>query len=211
MFDWILSVIQGFGLPGLAGLMILENVFPPIPSELVIPLAGFLAAQGLLPLLGAFLAATGGAVAGALFWYYAGRLVGRNRLRAFAARRGRWIGFTVSDLDAAERWFARHGDKVVLFGRMVPGIRTFVSIPAGLAGMPLPRFLALTAAGSAAWTALLLGAGYLLDANYERVADWLDPVSKGVLAVIVLAYLWQVLRPRRGEGSGSAEGPEAAE
>ena len=196
MFDWILSVIDGFGLPGLFGLMLLENVFPPIPSELVIPLAGFLAAQGAMALVPAFLAATAGATAGALFWYYAGRLIGRDRLRAFAARRGRWIGFTTEDLDAAERWFDRHGGKVVLFGRMVPGIRTFVSIPAGLAGMPLPRFLGLTVAGSAIWTALLLGAGYLLDAQYERVAGFVDPVSKGVIVLIVLGYLWQVLRPR---------------
>jgi membrane protein DedA with SNARE-associated domain len=196
MFDWILSVIDGFGLTGLFGLMLLENVFPPIPSELVIPLAGFLAAQGAMALVPAFLAATAGATAGALFWYYAGHLIGRDRLRTFAARRGRWIGFTTEDLDAAERWFDRHGDKVVLFGRMVPGIRTFVSIPAGLAGMPLPRFLGLTVAGSAVWTALLLGAGYLLDAQYERVAGFVDPVSKGVIVLIVLGYLWQVLRPR---------------
>ena len=196
MFDWILSVIDGFGLPGLFGLMLLENVFPPIPSELVIPLAGFLAAQGAMALVPAFLSATAGATAGALLWYYAGHLIGRDRLRAFAARRGRWIGFTVEDLDAAERWFDRHGGKVVLFGRMVPGIRTFVSIPAGLAGMPLPRFLGLTVAGSAVWTALLLGAGYLLEAQYERVAAFVDPVSKGVIVLIVLGYLWQVLRPR---------------
>ena len=196
MFNWILSVIEGFGLPGLFGLMVLENVFPPIPSELVIPLAGFLTAQGAMALVPAFLAATAGATAGALFWYYAGRLVGRDRLRAFAARRGRWIGFTPEDLDTAEHWFDRHGGKVVLFGRMIPGIRTFVSIPAGLAGMPLPRFLGLTVAGSAAWTAVLLGAGYLLDAHYERVTAFVDPVSKGVITLIVLAYLWQVLRPR---------------
>ena len=196
MFDWILSVIESFGLPGLAGLMLLENVFPPIPSELVIPLAGFLAASGALSLLGAFLAVTAGSVAGALFWYYAGRLVGRARLHAFAARRGRWIGFTPDDLEAAERWFERHGGKMVLFGRMVPGVRTFVSIPAGLAGMPLPRFLALTTIGSGLWTALLLGAGYLLDVQYERVALLLDPISTGVVIMIVAGYLWQVLRPR---------------
>ncbi len=196
MFDWILSVIEGFGLPGLFGLMLLENVFPPIPSELVIPLAGFLAAQGTMALVPAFLAATAGATAGALFWYYAGRLVGRDRLHDFAARRGRWIGFTPEDLDTAERWFARHGGKVVLFGRMVPGIRTFVSIPAGLAGMPLPRFIGLTVAGSAAWTAVLLAAGYLLDAQYERVAVLIDPISTGIVMLIVLVYLWQVMRPR---------------
>lgn len=196
MFDWILTVIEGFGLPGLFGLMLLENVFPPIPSELVIPLAGFLSAQGVMALVPTFLAATAGATAGALFWYYVGQLVGRDRLRAFAARRGRWIGFMPDELDAAERWFDRHGDKVILFGRMVPGIRTFVSIPAGLADMPLARFLGLTVVGSAAWTALLLGAGYLLDAQYERVATFVDPVSKAVIALIVLAYLWQVLRPR---------------
>jgi len=196
MFDWIFNVIEGFGLPGLFGLILLENVFPPIPSELVIPLAGFLSAQGSMALIPAFLAATAGATVGALFWYYAGKQVGRERLRGFAARLGRWIGFTPDDLDAVERWFDRHGGKVILFGRMIPGIRTFVPIPAGLAGMPLPRFLGLTVAGSAAWTALLLCAGYLLDAQYERVAVFVDPVSKGVIALIVLTYLWQVLRPR---------------
>lgn len=205
MFAWIVSTIEAFGLTGLAGLMLLENVFPPIPSELVIPLAGFLAAQGALPLFGAFLAATLGATAGALFWYWAGAAIGRDRLRAFAVRRGRWIGFTADDLDTAERWFDRHGGKLVFFGRMIPGIRTFASIPAGLAGMSMPRFLVLTGAGSAAWTALLIGAGYLLDAQYERVAVLLDPISTGIVALIVLGYLWQVLRPRRKDDEPNAQ------
>lgn len=197
MFNWIVSTIDSLGLLGLGGLMFLENIIPPIPSELVIPLAGYLSAQGQFSPVLAFLSATTGATLGALFWYWAGLRLGRDRLRAFAARRGRWIGFTTNDLDAAEVWFERHGGKVVFFGRMVPGIRTFVSIPAGLAGMPITRFLLLTAAGSAIWTAALMVCGYILNAQYELVAAWIDPISTAILGLFVLAWLWQVFRPRQ--------------
>ena len=197
MFNWIVSIIESLGLLGLAALMLLENIIPPIPSELVIPLAGYLSAQGQFSPVLAFLAATAGATVGALFWYWAGRRLGPDRLRAFAARHGRWIGFTPGDLGAAIGWFDRHGGKVVFFGRMVPGIRTFVSIPAGIAGMPITRFLLLTAAGSAIWTGVLLACGYVLDAHYDRVANWIDPVATTVLVLFVLAWLWQIIRPRQ--------------
>lgn len=197
MFNWIVSIIESLGLPGLGLLMLLENIIPPIPSELVIPLAGYLSAQGQFSPVLAFLAATTGATLGALFWYWAGRRLGRDRLRAFATRRGHWIGFTIDDLNAAEAWFERHGGKIVFLGRMVPGIRTFVSIPAGIAGMSITRFLLLTAAGSAIWTGLLMTGGYILEAKYELLATWIDPISTAVLGLVVLAWLWQIFRPRQ--------------
>lgn len=193
MFDWILSVMQSAGYAGLFFLMLLENVFPPIPSEVVIPLAGFLSATGQMIAVVGILVATLGATLGALFWYYIGHWIGADRLRRFAERHGKWIGLRPDDLDKAEVWFQRHGGRAVFLGRMIPGIRTFISIPAGLAGMKLGPFLAWTLLGSLFWTVALFGLGYVLEANYDRVAVWLDPVSKFVLIAIVAAYLWNVL------------------
>ncbi|HCQ59575.1 MAG TPA: alkaline phosphatase [Sulfitobacter sp.] len=194
MFDWILSVMQSAGYAGLFFLMLLENIFPPIPSELIIPLAGFLSAQGEMSPYLALFSATAGATIGAVFWYGLGRWIGRDRLMRWAGRHGRWIGLRPRDLVAASAWFERHGAKAVFLGRMVPGIRTFISVPAGLAEMPWPAFLGWTFAGSLVWSGVLVALGYLLDANYARVADWISPVSTWVSVGLVAAYLWNVLR-----------------
>lgn len=194
MFDWILSVMQSAGYVGLFFLMLLENIFPPIPSELVIPLAGFLAATGeMSAVVGIFVAAIG-ATLGATLWYYLGLWIGADRLRRFAERRGKWIGLRRDDLDKADDWFQRHGGKAVFFGRMVPGIRTFISIPAGLAGMRISTFVGWTFLGSLLWTVFLFVMGYILEANYARVATWIDPVSTYVFLGLALAYIYNVFR-----------------
>lgn len=191
MFDWITALIDQLGLPGVALMMFLENVFPPIPSELIMPLAGFNAAQGRMGLVGVILAGTLGSLAGAVLWYLLGRAVGTARLRRLAARHGRWLTVTPGELDRADAWFDRHGGVAVFLGRLVPTVRTLISIPAGLSGMPLGRFLAWSGLGTLIWTTLLALAGYLLEDTYHRVEGWVNPVSTVVVLGIVGLYLWR--------------------
>lgn len=193
MFDWITGIASEGGYPGIVLLMLAENIFPPIPSELIMPLAGFVAAQGKLDPALVVLAGTLGSVLGTLPWYYAGRWLGEERLCRFAARHGRWLTFDDKDLGRAIRWFERHGRIAVLIGRLVPTVRTLISLPAGMARMPLVPFLAYSSIGTLLWNAALTASGYLLEANYQRVADYADLVSKIVIGLILVVYLWRVL------------------
>lgn len=192
MFDWITALIDQLGLPGVALMMFLENVFPPIPSELIMPLAGFNAAQGRMGLIGVILAGTLGSLAGAVLWYLLGRAIGTARLRRLATRHGRWLTVTPSELDRADAWFDRHGGAAVFLGRLVPTVRTLISIPAGLSEMPPGRFLLWSGLGTLIWTTLLALAGYLLEDAYHRVEGWVNPVSTVVVVGIVGLYLWRV-------------------
>ncbi len=200
MFDGIVSLVQSTGYLGVALLMFAENVFPPIPSELIMPLAGFSAARGELSLVLVVLSGTVGSLAGLLVWYYAGRALGLARLEGWSARHGRWLTLSPSDVDRANDWFARHGSAAVFLGRLVPAVRTLISVPAGVSGMGLAPFLAWSAGGTLIWSALLAGAGYLLEAQYERVNAYLNPVSNVVVGLLVAAYLYRVATfdPRRG-------------
>ena len=197
MFDWVVTLLENGGYLGIFLLMLAENLFPPIPSELVMPLAGFLAARGTLSLPLAVAVGTAGSVVGALFWYWVGLRFGEERLRRMAGRFGRWLTVSPQEVDAASAWFERNGGRVVFLGRMVPAVRTLISIPAGVARMPLAAFLALSAAGSALWTGALAVAGYLLESQYTRVAGWVNPVSTLVVVLLVLWYLVRLVRVRR--------------
>jgi len=192
MFDWISDFIERSGYLGIALLMLAENVFPPIPSELIMPLAGFAAARGEIRIVPVILAGTSGSVLGALFWYAVGRWVGEERLKRYAARHGRWLTLTPDDVEQAQGYFSRHRGKALFFGRLLPAVRTLISIPAGIVRMPLLRFLLYSSLGTALWTALLAGAGYLLEAQYGKVAAWLNPVTNTILGAAVLAYLYRV-------------------
>lgn len=194
MFDWITGLIDSGGPLAIALLMFLENVFPPIPSELIMPLAGFNAARGGAPLWLTILAGTAGSLAGAYFWFYLGRRFGAARLRLLVRRHGRWLTMSPADLRRTQNWFDRHGDKAVFFGRFIPTVRTLISVPAGLARMPMWKFLAFTTIGSAIWTSILTFAGLLLHENYALVADYVDPLSKIVVITVVAVYLWRVIR-----------------
>lgn len=193
MFEWVLSVIEGWGYPGVFLLMLAENVFPPIPSEVIMPLAGYLAASGELSFLPTVVVGTLGSVLGTTLWYFIGAWIGAPRLKRWAARYGRLMTLSPSDIDRAQAWFDRHGAMAVLIGRMIPAVRTLISVPAGVARMPLLRFLGYTVAGSLIWTLLLTAAGLLLKANYHLVADVIDPLSTVVVAVVVLVYLYRVV------------------
>lgn len=193
MFDWIAALIDKIGPLGVALLMFAENVFPPIPSELIMPLAGFNAAQGRMGLITVILAGTIGSVAGATLWYYLGRAVGPERVRRLAARHGRWLTITPAEVDRAQAWFDRHGAAAVLLCRLVPAVRTLISIPAGLAQMPLGTFLLWTSIGSLGWTSFLAIAGWMLEGAYSRVEDWVNPVSSVVVVGLIAIYIWRVV------------------
>ena len=197
MFGFIERIIGSAGYPGIALLMLLENVLPPLPSELIMPMAGFVAASGQLNLVGVIVAGTLGSVVGALPWYYLGKVLGRERLKQWAGRHGRWLTIGARDVDRANAWFEKHCGKAVFFGRLVPAVRTLISVPAGLFGMSLRRFLTYTTLGSALWTTALACAGYSLNDNYQQVSHWLDPATNAIVAGIVLVYLYRVATWRR--------------
>jgi membrane protein DedA with SNARE-associated domain len=140
LFDWLTDVIADGGYLGIVFLMLAENLFPPIPSELIMPLAGFVAAQGEFNVVLVVLAGSLGSMLGALPWYYAGRWVGEARMRAFAARYGRWLTLDEKEIGKATDWFEKHGRVAVLLARLVPTVRTLISLPAGMARMPLVPF-----------------------------------------------------------------------
>lgn len=193
MFDWIVGIVESSGYPGIAFLMLLENLFPPIPSELIMPLAGFVAAGGELDAALVVLAGTAGSIAGALPWYFAGRWLGEARLKRLADRHGRWLTLDAGDIDKAMAWFERHGRWAVLFGRLIPAVRTLISAPAGVAGMPLGRFLLYSTIGTLVWTAALTAAGFLLESQYRVVSGYLDTISKIIVGLIVLLYLFRLV------------------
>jgi membrane protein DedA with SNARE-associated domain len=192
VFDFITEFMQSGGYLAVFALMALENIFPPIPSELIMPFAGFVAARGDLNVVGVLIAGTAGSVAGALPWYYAGKVYGKERLEKFADKHARWMTVTHGDIEHAMESFEKHGRKVVLFGRLIPAIRTLISVPAGLACMPMGQFLLYSTVGSLVWTGILTGAGYMLESQYERVAQYVDPVSKAILIGLLGWYLYRV-------------------
>ena len=194
MSDWIIEVIQRTGYLGIALLMLLENVFPPIPSELVLPFAGYVAASGKLHPLGVLLSAAAGSLLGALPWYFAGRKLGHGGLQRFAQRHGRLLTLSPGDIDRAQHWFRRHGPPSVAFGRLVPAVRSVISMPAGVGQMPLLRFLLWSAVGTLAWNTLLLSIGFALESHYEQARDTIEWITRGVVAFLVAAYLWRVWR-----------------
>ncbi|WP_440453622.1 DedA family protein [Psychrobacter sp. ASPA161_9] len=186
--EWILAIMAKFGYLGIIFAMFAENVFPPIPSELIMPAAGFAASRGDLNLILVILAGTFGAMLGALPLYYLGSLFDKERLMTLTEKYSKYVFVKPEDISATNDWFDNHGKKAVFFGRMVPGIRSFISIPAGMNKMPLLPFLTLTALGSSIWTTVLTLAGYCFGENYQVVETALAPYSKifGVLALIII-------------------------
>ena len=196
MFDKIVEIVSALGYVGVFLLMLLENIFPPIPSELIMPLAGFVAARGDLNFIAVILVGTAGSVVGALPWYYAGAKLGQKRMKHFAERWGHWLTLSPEDVDKASEWFDRHGKGAVFFGRLIPAVRTLISVPAGIAGMSMTKFLIYSTLGSLIWTALLALAGYLLESQYQKVSEYLNPVSTAIVVLMVLYYLYQLIRQR---------------
>ncbi|MFI8438506.1 DedA family protein [Streptomyces sp. NPDC079020] len=194
---WAAGLVETLGGPG-AGLAIaLENLFPPLPSEVILPLTGFAASQGVLSVASALFWTTLGSAVGAVVLYWIGMVFGRERMHALWAKLPL---VKVSDLVRTEQWFARHGTKAVFLGRMVPIFRSLISVPAGVERMPLPTFVALTTAGSLLWNTILVMAGYLLGDQWDLVEAYVGVLSKAVLAVVVLAVAGYVVRRVRSRG-----------
>lgn len=199
--------VSQWGYGGIFAAMVLENVIPPIPSELIMPLAGFYVGQGKLNFALVVLAGLAGTVVGALPWYGLGRLLNEQRLKGLVERHGRWLGLSVKQLDESRGWFQRHGAAVVFWGRLIPAIRTLISVPAGVEMMPLGPFLFWTTAGSLVWNLALTSAGWVLGKQWQQVLAWIKPVEgsvNGLLALTLLvgiAALGLRLWKRRSAGS----------
>ncbi|MFD4987322.1 DedA family protein [Streptomyces sp. NPDC058374] len=201
--QWITGLMESLGAPGAGIAIALENLFPPIPSEVILPLAGFTAATGQMNLVAVLIWTTVGSVVGALALYWVGALLGRDRTVAIAAKIPL---LKVADIEKTEAWFTKHGTKAVFFGRMLPIFRSLISVPAGIERMPLPVFLGLTTLGSAIWNTLFVMAGYLLGDNWEAVTGYVSVYSKVVLVVAAVAVLLflavRVFRPGGGQRRG---------
>lgn len=206
MFDWIVSIIEKGSYLGVCFLMFLENVFPPIPSELIMPMAGLLADRGEMSFVGAVVAGTLGSFLGQGLLYYLGYKVGGDTIKEWAEKHGHWLALYPDDIDRAEKWFKkRRGGVAVFVGRLVPGIRSVISLPAGVAKMPLPSFCLFTVLGTGLWTLALTAAGRLLGENYDKVERFLDPVTYLVLFVMLASYVWRLVK-RNGKGGRAQAG-----
>ena len=192
MSDWIIRLIEQSGYLGVGFLMFLETVFPPIPSEVIMSIAGVAAGQGKLSLGWVIAAGTTGAMLGNILWYLAARALGIQRLEPFIRRWGRWITMSWTEVKRAEGWFAQHGTFFVFLGRLLPTVRSLVSIPAGLLKMSFRRFMLASTFGTAGWTALLAGAGFKLGENYRDIDQFLGPASNAILVILVAGYIYRV-------------------
>ena len=194
MGEWIIRLIEQGGYWGIAFLMALENIFPPIPSELIMGLGGLAVARGTMTFWPLLIAGTVGSTLGNYVWFLAGDRLGYTRLEPFVARWGRWLTLEWRDVEKAAAFFRRHGEWIVFALRFSPFLRTMVSLPAGLAHMKHWKFLVFTFAGAAVWNALLIKGGHLLAGDSDRVSKWTGPVVIGLLLIMVAGYIWRVVR-----------------
>lgn len=193
MAKWVMEIIYSTGYAGIVMLMFAENVFPPIPSEVIMPLAGFMTADGKFTFPGIIIAGTAGSVLGSLPLYYAGRGFGEERLKQLADRHGRWLTVTAGDIERAKKWFDKYGAWALLACRLIPGIRSLISIPAGLSRMNIWLFLFYTTVGMAVWTTFLAAAGYFLRANFTEVEEYLNPISYVVVGGLIIFYIYRFI------------------
>lgn len=198
MDEWIITLIEQGGYWGIAALMFLENVFPPIPSELIMGLGGIAVARGSMEFWPLLAVGTIGSTLGNYVWFLAGDRLGYRRLEPFVGRWGRWLTMEWEDVERASRFFRSHGQWIVFAMRFSPFLRTMISLPAGLSHMKHAKFLAFTFAGAAVWNALLIFGGRWLNAYLAETKEWLGWIILGSLVLVIGAYLWRVLtwKPR---------------
>jgi membrane protein DedA with SNARE-associated domain len=197
MGDWTIRLIDQTGYVGIFLLMFLETIFPPIPSEVIMPVAGQRTVEGPLRLWGVIASGTAGAMLGNLFWYALARVIGMRRFRPFIENYGRWLTMDWDDVEKAEKLFGRFGGTIVSVGRMLPTIRSIVSIPAGLLSMRLKTFLIWSTLGTVIWTTALACAGWVLGKAFNDVEKVLGPLSTLIIVLIVVAYAWRQLTWRK--------------
>lgn len=197
MTEFILNLIAWGGYVGIFILMTLENVFPPIPSEVIMGLGGMAVARGDMDMTPLLIVATLGTTAGNMVWYGIGRWIGIARLKPFVDRYGRWLTLTWDEVEQLNRFFNRHGLWVVFFFRFLPTFRTMISLPAGMAKMGMPRFLLATFVGSAIWNAVLAYAGLLLGSRFEELQVYVGPVAIVTTAAVVVVWAYRVVTWKR--------------
>ncbi|WP_374294875.1 DedA family protein [Sphingomonas sp.] len=193
MTDFILNLIAWGGYFGIFLLMALENVVPPVPSEVIMGLGGMAVARGDMAMIPLILWGTLGTTAGNYFWYYIGRHIGYERFRPFVDRHGRWLTMEWEDVERLHRFFVKHGQWVVFVFRFMPAFRTIISLPAGMTRMPLWRFLVWTFAGSTIWNAILAYAGLLLGSRFEVLDRYVGPAAVALTVMIIIGYIWRVI------------------
>lgn len=191
MVEWIINIIESVGYVGVAALSALEVIIPIIPSEVVLPFSGFAAEKGELTYVGVLVAATVGSVIGSLVLYYVARLFGWERIDLITKKYGKYIGVKQKDIDAAGDYFEKREKSFIFFGRFIPGVRSVIAIPAGLRGMNVRDFTILTTLGALVWNIVLVTAGYQLGAEYDRIEKYISPISKVMVALVVVgAAIW---------------------
>ncbi|MBA3576443.1 MAG: DedA family protein [Sphingomonas sp.] len=198
MDSWVVRLIEQSGYLGVGFLMFLETVFPPIPSEIIMPVAGVAAAKGELDLLLVILSGTAGAMLGNIFWYLAARALGLERLKPLIDRHGRWLTVNWSEVQRAQHWFEKRGVAFVLIGRLIPTMRSLVSVPAGLLKMRFRDFVIASTVGTFMWTAVLAGAGYRLRTDFDQVDQFIAPAANAVIVVMIVGYLWRLFTHKAG-------------
>lgn len=204
MLSFIENVINQVGYVGIVILMFIENIFPPLPSEIIMPFAGFATRQGDLSIQGVILAGTLGSELGAIALYGISYRVGEERVKAWVEQHGHWIGVSADDIDKGDRWLQKYGLFAMFIGRLIPGVRSAVCVPAGIARINPIGFIIATTLGSAIWTGLLTYAGYALGENYEQISTYLDPISYVVLGGLLLFFIYRVWQAREKRKSSSA-------
>ncbi len=194
MAETIFTVIASGGYLGVFVLMVLENVFPPIPSEVILPFVGLSIANGTLAAVPALAAATAGSVVGTTLWFLLGWVVSKERLKVFFTHYGAYVAISVEDFESATELFKRYQIPAVFFGRMIPTVRSVISIPAGTVHMRFAAFLFLTTLGAALWNSLLMYCGYVLYQDFSAIEAYIDPVADGIILLFLFSYLAQILR-----------------
>lgn len=198
---WITNAIESLGYVGIVLFIALENIFPPIPSELILPFTGFLVSQNKLWFPGVLLASTTGSLLGALFLYYLSSKLGRKRVDNLVSKHGKWVGVEENDMKKAVAWFDKHGKKTVFMGRLAPTIRSVVSIPAGLINMDIKTFILYTALGSALWNGTLISIGWLLGDKWKSVQQYTKFLEYGVFLLIAGFIYWIIWKKRFAPGA----------
>lgn len=196
MSDWIINLIDQTGYLGVGFLMFLETLFPPIPSEVIMPVAGLAAARGKMDIVAVIASGTAGAMLGNYFWYLAARVVGIERFRPFIQRFGRFLTLDWAEIEKAEKLFGTQGWAIVFFGRMLPTLRSLISIPAGLLHMRLSTFVLWSTLGTSIWTVVLGSSGYVLGKRFAEIETVIGPLSIAVMVVIAIGYVWRLIRWR---------------
>lgn len=194
MDDWIIRLVDSAGYWGVGLLMFLETVFPPVPSEVIMTVAGVSAARGNMTFVGVVASGTVGAMLGNYLWFWLAIKFGSDRLHRFADRHGRWLTLSWQEIERGHVLFKKHGSIIVLVARMLPTLRSLISIPAGIFGMSHRRFLVFSTVGTAGWSAALAGAGYVLGSQFEDVEKILGPLSTIIIGLIILGYVWRLIR-----------------